>query len=49
MIEQGGEQDAGDNRQRPAKTGREDKRQQLRLIADFRQGDDAGGDEKGLH
>ena len=44
-----GHENAPDDGPGPAKTRREDKRQQLRLVAHFSEGDDAGGDEKGFH
>jgi hypothetical protein len=49
MVEHGRHEDAQDDRHRPAKTRREQQREQLGLVADFAEGDDASGDEKGFH
>src|SRR5690606_32121296 len=46
---QGGDQDAGDDRPRPAELGGEEEGEQLRLVADFGERDDGGGDEEGVH
>jgi hypothetical protein len=48
MVEQGGEQDGDDDRRRSAKARRQDESQQLRLVTDLRQRDDAGGYEEYL-
>jgi len=42
-------QDTEDDRQRPAIARGQHEGEQLRLVADFGDGDDAGRDEKGFH
>ena len=45
MVGQGRGDDAGDDRPGFAKAGGENEREQLRLVADFGQGNDCGGNE----
>ena len=49
MVGDGGKQDADDDGNGPAELGREDEGEQLGLVADFGEGDDARRDEKGFH
>ncbi|OMP13328.1 hypothetical protein COLO4_01880 [Corchorus olitorius] len=49
VVDEGGDEDAENDRYRLAKTRGQQDRQQLRLVADFCERDDAGGDEKGFH
>ncbi|MNN79996.1 hypothetical protein D3C81_1966860 [compost metagenome] len=46
MVGQGGGDDAGDDRPRLAEAGSENEREQLRLVADFGEGNDGGGDQQ---
>jgi hypothetical protein len=48
MVHQRGDEDAEDDREGLAEFCGEDERQQLRLVADFGEGDDAGGDQEGF-
>src|SRR3569833_2227412 len=48
MIHERGGQYAETNGQRPAEFGREEKGEELGFVADFGEGDDAGGDEEGV-
>ncbi|MNW03178.1 hypothetical protein D3C71_1990790 [compost metagenome] len=45
MVGQGRGDDTGDDRPGLAETGSENEREQLRLVADFGQGNDCGGYE----
>ena len=49
MVDQGGDQDAEDDRQRAPVARGQHERQQLRLVAHFGEGDDTCGDEEGFH
>jgi hypothetical protein len=49
MIDDGGDENAGDDRERLSKPRGEDKRQQLSLVADLGNGDRRHGDEEGFH
>jgi hypothetical protein len=46
MVRERGDEDAENDRKRLAKARRENEGQELGLVADFREGDDAGRDEK---
>ncbi|MNY44693.1 hypothetical protein D3C86_1797420 [compost metagenome] len=48
MVGHGGDQDAPDDRPGAAEAGGEQQGEQLRLVADFGEGDEAGGDEQRL-
>ncbi|MPN20554.1 hypothetical protein SDC9_167933 [bioreactor metagenome] len=48
-VEHGGDEDAGDDRPGALEAGGRDEGEQLGFVADFSEGDDAGGDEKGFH
>jgi len=48
VAEQGRGEHPENDRNRLAIFGRQDQRQQLGLVADFGERDDAGGDEKGV-
>ena len=49
VVGQGGDKDAGDDGPGLAETRSEDEGEQLRLVAHFGEGDDAGGDEESFH
>ena len=49
MVHQGGDEDPHHDGQRFLETRRQQEGEQLGLVADFGQGDDAGGDEEGFH
>jgi hypothetical protein len=49
VVGNGGDEDTGNDRQRTAEPGGEDKCEQLGFVADFCEGDDAGRDEEGFH
>ena len=49
MVHDGRAQDAGNDRPGLLEARREDERKQLRLVADFGEGDNVGGDKKRFH
>ena len=49
VVDQGGDQDAGNDREGLAETRGQNDGQQLRLVAHLAERDDAGGDEEGFH
>ena len=49
VVGDGGHENAEHDRQRAAKARGEQKGEQLGLVADFGEGDDAGGNEEGVH
>ena len=49
MVEQGGDEDAGDDRQRLAEARGENEGEQLGLVADLCDGDRTGRNEESFH
>jgi hypothetical protein len=49
VVGERGDEDAEDDGHRPPELRGEQEREELGFVADFGEGDDAGGDEEGFH
>ena len=49
VVDERGDEDAGDDRPRPAEAGGEHEREELRLVADLAERDDGHRDQEGFH